>query len=212
MILLLAFTLAQAQGTSVPDPAQALSAGEVNVDHFYNLGLALEAREQRAQAALAYRRGLLLAPHDAQVQERLAVMRALPEDSPLMGPKLSGWLGVLSWAAALLMLSAWRLRGARIWGGLAVPIGLLGLALMGLTQRSISAWGQQGLVLERAVVASQAGEGGQVLFELASLETVEILAEGEGALQIRTQDGRVGWMSEQHLGVLDPRAEARGLR
>lgn len=212
MILLLALSLACTQPETVPDPMDALSAGQVNVDHYYNLGLELEGKEQLAQAVLAYRRGLLLAPHDAQVQERLALMRALPDDGPLLGPKISGWLGILSWAAGLLLLAAWRLQGQRALAGLALPLVLLGMAFMALTQRSLSAWGTQGLILESAVVASQAGEGGQPLFELSALETVEILVVGAGSLQIRTQDGRVGWMSEQHLGVLDPRAEAPSLR
>ncbi len=212
MKLLLALSLACAQPETTPDPVAALSAGEVNVDHYFNLGLELEAHEQRAHAVLAYRRGLLLAPHDAQVQERLALMRALPEDTALLGPQISGWLGVLSWAAAFLLLAAWRLQRQRAWAALALPVALLGAALMAMTQQTLSAWGSQGLVLESAVVASQAGEGGQPLFELSALETVEILVVGEEALQIRTKDGRVGWMSEQHLGVLDPRAEARGLR
>lgn len=212
MILLFWLSLAQAEPVFPPDPVQALSSGEVNVDHYFNLGLQMEAQQQLGQAALAYRRGLLLAPHDAQVQERLALMRALPEESALLGPKASGWLGVLGFGAAFLLLALWRLRSERIWAWVALPLLLLGAVLMALTQRSLSVWGTQGLVLDNAVVTSQAGEGGQALFELTALQTVEILAHGDGAIQIRTQDARVGWMSEQQLGVLDPRAEALSLR
>ena len=212
MILLFWFSLALAEPVSVPDSVQAPASGQVNVDHYFNLGLEMEAQEQRGQAALAYRRGLLLAPHDAQVQERLALLRALPEQSPLLGPKLSGWLGILSIGTAFLLLAAWRMQGRGMWGCIALPMVLFGAGLMTLTERSLSAWGSQGLVLESAVVTSQAGEGGQLLFELDALQTVEILAQGEGAIQIRTQDARVGWMSAHQLGVLDPRAEARSLR
>ena len=109
MILLFWFSLALAEPVSVPDSVQAPASGQVNVDHYFNLGLEMEAQEQRGQAALAYRRGLLLAPHDAQVQERLALLRALPEQSPLLGPKLSGWLGILSIGTAFFVFA----RGAR---------------------------------------------------------------------------------------------------
>jgi hypothetical protein len=212
MILLFWLSLAQAEPVSSPAPGQALSPGQVNVDRYFNLGLQMEAHEQRGQAALAYRRGLLLAPHDTEVQERLALLRALPDQSPLLGPKLSGWLSVLSFGAAFLLLAVWRMQRERAWAWVALPWVLLGGGWMVLTESSLAAWGSQGLVLERAVVTSQAGEGGQALFELTALQTVEILAHGEGAIQIRTQDARVGWMSEQQLGVLDPRAEALSLR
>lgn len=199
--------LALALAAEPPDPAQALRDGQVNVDHYYNLGLEMEAQEQPALAVLSYQRGLMLAPHDAQVQERLAALRALPEDGPALAPKVSGWLAVLAWACALLLLAAWRLRSQPSLAFVAAPVLLLAGGLGALTQSTLSTWGQRGLVLDTAVVTSQAGEGGQALFELTALEQVEILAQGEGALQIRTEDGRVGWMSEPLLGVLDPRAE-----
>ena len=212
MILLFWLSLALADPVSAPDSMQAPASGQVNVDQYFNLGLEMEAQEQRGQAALAYRRGLLLAPHDAQVQERLALLRALPDQGPLLGPNFSGWLGILSIGAAFLLLAAWRMQGRWMWVYIALPLVLLGAGLMVLTERSLSAWGSQGLVLESAVVTSQAGDGGQLLFELEAFQTVEILAHGEGAIQIRTQDARVGWMSAQQVGILDPRAGARSLR
>jgi hypothetical protein len=184
---------AAARGDSVPI---GYDAGQ-----FYNLGNAYARAGQPGLAVLSYERARLLAPTDEDIEINLRRVRQAAHVS------MVGVLGLAGVILAGLSGIAWR-RAARRWrllaAGAAVGACLVGLAF-------VNAWLVWPKLHSAVVIAAEAPVRaapallGEALFVLPEAETVDITAQHEDFVLVKTLQGRTGWMPRAAVALIVPR-------
>lgn len=186
-------------------PAARAQEPPVNADAHWNQGVQALESGREDLAVLAFRRGLMLRPHDGALKAQLAQRQAHPDSPPLLAPDRAGWTGVLLLSLAGFSLLIGRIQGRRELLVAALSLAPLGAALGLQAQLQVSGWGERALVLAPGAVLTAQPSGGLTLFELPPHSEVTLGPTVDGAVQVQTLDGRRGWTSEDALGVLDPR-------
>ncbi len=196
---------------------EALAAGAVDADVYYNLGNVLFREDRPALAILAWRRALALAPRDPDSAANLDFARrgvrddvVTPDPAPAWAPWQAAvtadegmWIGGAMVGAGLLLVAARRRATAlplAAAGSGAVVVGTL-LAAGGLHESVLP---PAAVVLVDEVVAQSDLGGGVALFTLhagAEVQQVEVAA---GQVLVALGDGRKGWVAEAAVGTVDP--------
>jgi hypothetical protein len=200
---------AAARGDSVPI---GYDAGQ-----FYNLGNAYARAGQPGLAVLSYERARLLAPTDEDIEINLRRVReaahvsAEPRSSleifTMPTPFMVGGLGLAGLILAGLSGIAWR-RAAKRWRLLAAGAAA-GACLVGLA--FVNAWLVWPKLHSAVVIAAEApvraapAPLGDALFVLPEAETVDITAEHEDFVLVKTLQGRTGWMPRAAVALIVPR-------
>jgi hypothetical protein len=211
LILLMGFSLCDAQTPAPPSPPR------YSADGLYNLANAYARAGKPGLAVLNYERAALLAPGDADINANLAYVRAsahITAEPPSRfariaaagTPTLAAWAGVLGitliGAAMLAGRVARRFQALRI-GGL-----LIGAVLVAWTACNAMLLGSrihQAVVLINQTPARVSPVPmGDTAFVLPEAETVTITAEHEDFAMIRTRGGRSGWVARAALGAVVP--------
>jgi hypothetical protein len=188
-----------------------------DVDQLYNLGNAYARAGQPGLAVLSYERARLLAPVDADIEINLRrvreAARASPEPrgslEPLRMPSPLYVAGVGLAGLLMVGLSAMAWRRKTKWPrllalGVVVGGGLIGSA-------ACNAWLVWPKLHSAVVIAANApvraapAPLGDALFVLPEAETVDITAEHEDFVLIKTLQGRAGWMSRAAVALIVPR-------
>jgi hypothetical protein len=168
-------------------------------------------------AVLNYERANLLAPNDPDIEANLRLVRGplpLPSESrsafaravPRASPTLLAWSGLVGLIIVGMSLLAGQIYPRRRWVRRAFTG--LGIAMIALTAAN-------GVVLwpklhEAIVIASNTAVRvapapmGDPLFTLTEAETVEMTAEHEGFVLVRTRAGRTGWAARASLAPVIP--------
>lgn len=202
----------------------ALAAGAVDADLYYDLGNVLFREHQRALAILAWRRALVLAPRDPDAEANLDFARRdvvddvkAPDPAPAWAPwqaELTSdegqWIGGLLAGAGLLAVALRRrwpnlpLTGVGlVTAGMGVAVGLGGLAESTMPPAAV--------VLAESVTARSDLGGGLDLFTLHAGAEVQVLEGSAGQLLVSLEDGRKGWIPEADAGRVDPWAPMPGV-
>ncbi len=205
-------------GAAATQYRELLQQNVIHEDIYYNLGNSLYRQNQLGEAVLAWRRAAVLAPRDPDIQANLAFARrklrddlAPVDNSPWFAPWQSFlsvgegcYLGAALMGAGLVILGLRR----RLPGSPEAPAALLfalGTLVWGgalLQDRRSDA----GVVLAEEVSVSSELSGGVELFRLHLGAEVELGERVGGYCLIRLPDGRKGWVLEDKLGSVDPRA------
>jgi hypothetical protein len=209
MLTLVFLIFATARGEALPsgyDPGQ-----------LYNLGNAYARAGQPGLAVLTYERARLLAPTDEDIQVNLRRVREAAHVSPearssLDFLRLPSPVLVEAIVLAGLLLSglsgiAWRrgMKGRR-WKAAGV---LAGACLIGLGAcNAMLVWPMLHaavVIAADAPVRAAPALLGDALFVAPEAETVDIAAEHEDFVLVRTQQGRTGWMARAAVALVVPR-------
>jgi hypothetical protein len=209
---LIAFALLVAGAAWASASPSGYDAGQL-----YNLGNAYARAGQPGLAVLSYERARLLAPIDEDIEVNLRrvreAVRASPEPrSSLQSLRMrSPFTAAAAGLAGLLVVGisaiAWR-RGTKWPRLLAVGV-VVGAGLIG--SAACNAWLVWPKLHSAVVIAASApvraapAPLGDALFALPEAETVDITAEHEDFVLIRTLQGRTGWMSRAAVALIVPR-------
>ena len=185
----------------------AAEAGGRDPAVYHALGNALYRAKQPGRAAAAWRRGLRLAPRDADLGANLERVRAASADKldPPSGPSgaifwagllsvrelaLAGGLG-LSAALGLLLWAQLRRRPA----GLApVGLGLVGAVLLGSAFVIDDQQDTVFVVVPEVVARSALGPDGVELFSLHEAAELAVVERSGDSVLVRLPDARKGWL------------------
>jgi hypothetical protein len=181
------------------------------------LGNAYARAGQPGLAVLSYERARLLAPTDEDIEINLRRVReaahvsAEPRSSleffTMPTPFMVGGLGLAGLILAGLSGIAWR-RAAKRWRLLAACAGA-GACLVALA--FVNAWLVWPKLHSAVVIAAEApvraapAPLGDALFVLAEAETVDITAEHEDFVLVKTLQGRTGWLPRAAVALIVPR-------
>jgi len=196
--------------------ASASSTG-YDAAQLYNLGNAYARAGQSGLAVLSYERARLLAPTDEDIEINLRRAREAAHVSPeprgsLELLKLPSPLGVAAVGLAGLLLVgasaiAWRRRRKR--PRLLAVGAVVGAVLIAST--ASNAWLVWPKLHSAVVIAANApvraapAPLGDALFALPEAETVDITAEHEDFVLIKTLQGRTGWLPRAAVALIVPR-------
>ncbi len=198
---------------------QALEAGAVDADVYYNLGNVLFRQEQLPLAVLAWRRALALAPRDPDASANLDFARRRVRDDSVAPDPCPAWA---PWQAALTpgegQLAGGALLGfglvalglRRRWphlpmvgvGGIAALVGG-GLGLGGVAEGAMP---PAAVVLVDEVTAHSDLGGGVDLFALHGGAEIQVVELAAGQVLVALADGRRGWLAAETVGWVDPEA------
>jgi hypothetical protein len=185
----------------------AAEAGGRDPAVYHALGNALYRAKQPGRAAAAWRRGLRLAPRDADLGANLERVRAASADKldPPRGPSgaifwagllsvrelaLAGGLG-LSAALGLLLWAQLRRRPA----GLApVGLGLVGAVLLGSAFVIDDQQDTVFVVVPEVVARSALGPDGVELFSLHEAAELAVVERSGDSVLVSLPDARKGWL------------------
>jgi hypothetical protein len=183
----------------------------------YNLANAYARAGQPGLAVLTYERAQLLAPTDEDIQVNLRRVRDAAHVSPearsslevlkLPNPPLVEVVGLMGLLFAGLSGIAWRrgMKGRR-WQTAGV---LAGASLMGLAAcNAVLVWPKLHaavVIAADAPVRAAPALLGDALFVAPEAETVEITAEHEDFVLVKTQQGKTGWMARAAVALVVPR-------
>jgi hypothetical protein len=186
--------------------------------NLYNLANAYARQGKLGMAVLNYERASLLSPNDPDIEANLNYVRAASHvpDPPRstfdrmarrITPLFAAWIGIIGFlvlglsvlAAQLSQGRAWMRRAAFVLGGLMVALTVVnGIALWPTLQ--------EGVVIGAATpVRVSPVPMGDSLFVLPAAETVNVTAEHEGFLLIKTRSGQTGWVSRAAVARVIPR-------
>ena len=191
---------------------------------YYELGLALEKSEKEAEAALAYRRSLLLDPRFAPAANSLREVNARLGVSPIVAgwqvrwaekisPDLSALLGVVAfWLGAFLLLAAFALLKKRT---LLFSVGFI-LLIVGLSSCLFAALidprildAQQALVMNLSGTALYKVPSEDVSEKITTLNqgsTVKILSSRGRWFHVELPSGQRGWFLQDGITPVIPSA------
>jgi hypothetical protein len=211
-VVLMVFALLVVAGARAGSSPTGYDAAQL-----YNLGNAYARAGQPGLAVLSYERARLLAPTDEDIEINLGrvreAARVLPE--PRAGLELLRMPSPLDVAVAglagLLVLGlsaiAWRRRikwprllavGAVVGGGLIASAACNAWLVWPKLQSAV-------VIAVNAPVRAAPAPLGDALFALPEAETVDISAEHEDFVLIKTLQGRTGWMSRAAVALIVPR-------
>jgi len=199
---------------------QALAdAGLVSPSLYLNLGNAWFKAGQEGRAVAAYRLGLQLSPRDGDLRFNLRHVRESLQGGPVP-ESLPSWFARLTlneWTAlflafywiwsVLLVLGEWRpmlrttLRGYTSSAGMAAALLLLCLV--------VAVTGQNGptaavVATPEAVVRYGPLDESPMHFQLNDGAEVEVLDRKDDWFQIKTRDGREGWLKRSETALVQP--------
>lgn len=198
-------------------PAQPPQHPQYSADGLYNLANSYARAGQPGLAVLNYERAALLAPNDSDINANLEYVRAtaqvpaeprgrLARIAQIISPTVSAWIGVLGIALVGLGLLARgvapRLRWLRA-GGVLLGVALTALAV----SNAMLLWPR---MHEAVVLINQTPARvspvpmGDTAFVLREAETVNMTAEHEDFILIRTRGGLSGWVARANLGAVVP--------
>lgn len=198
---------------------QALVAGGVDEDVYFNLGNVLYRQEKVPLAVLAWRRGLALAPRDPDIEANLDFARRglidhvdPVEPTPWFAPWQAAltpgegqWLGAALAGLGLLAIGLRRrLPAAPLVGG-GIVATVVGLVIGGAALAD-AAMPPAAVVLVKEVTARSDLGGGVDLFTLHAGAEVVTADRAAGHLLIALPDGRKGWVDEADVGLVEPGA------
>jgi len=185
----------------------------------YNAANAYARAGTPGLAVLNYERAALLAPEDPDIAANLRHVRQdahldtgsenrFERAATAVNPLMASWLGVagvlLAGAGLLASRLAPRHRGKTRGAALA------GLLLVGITlSQAAVLWPKvhAGVILTAAAPARVTpAPMGDPLFVLPEAETVQVTAEHEDFVLIRTRTGQRGWVSRANLAPVVPRS------
>lgn len=183
----------------------------------YNLGNAYARAGQSGLAVLSYERAQLLAPTDEDIAVNLRRVREAARVSAEPRASLELFrmpsslnvaaVGLAGLLAVGLSAIAWRRRIK--WPRALAACAVVGAGLIGLA--ACNAWLVWPKLHSAVVIAANApvraapAPLGDALFALPEAETVDITAEHEDFVLIKTLQGRSGWMSRAAVALVVPR-------
>lgn len=187
----------------------AAEAGGLDPAVYHALGNALYRVNQPGRAAAAWRRGLRLAPRDADLAANLERVRAASPDhlDPPAGPPEA-----LFWARLLSPREQALLGGLGLFAGLLLrliaalrrqaELPLLGPALLGALGAGLLAsalWVEAAedtvfVVVPEVVARSALGPDGVELFSLHEAAELAVVERSGDSVLVRLPDGRKGWL------------------
>lgn len=191
----------------------------VSAPLLFNLANTYFRDGKTGRAILCYERALWLAPHDADIEANLRLVR---KASGLFAPDLNGWeqvahlLSINQWAWFASLTLTWLcmiLAVRRIFRNAPWMVGLnrnprriaIVLLAIGLVQ-SLGAIGTYAREMNRAVVVTtdvtlriSPYDAAQSSGSLLTGELVRIENTHENYCYVRTPQGRVGWVSNQQV-------------
>jgi hypothetical protein len=198
---------------------EALEAGARDPVVYHGLGNALYRQGKRGPAIAAWRRGLVLAPRDPDLQANLD--RAVRETTDRLeaterGPSPLFWKGWLSprqgalgaglcAALGLSLVLGHRLRGGvRLWTG--PTTALLSLSALLTLSTVVASREQPGAVITAPAVSARStpSADGVELFVLHEGALVEVDEQSGESSLIHLPDGRKAWVPTETLLSADP--------
>ena len=204
-------------GQTLSQPSPPPPQAQYSADGLYNLANSYARAGKPGLAVLYYERAALLAPDDEDINANLENVRTaahVPTEprkrfthiAGAASPALAAWIGVLGIALVGAGLLARKIT-PRFRHALTCGI-MLGIALIALTvSNAMLLWPR---MHEAVVLIDQTparvspvpmGDTGFVLPEAA---TVNVIAEHDDFLLIRTRDGLSGWVARANLGAVVP--------
>ena len=203
---------------------QLLAEGEAAPTLFYNLGNAYYRLGEVGPAVYAYERGLLLSPGDADLRYNLRFVRqesGLPLQSSLgavitwqtiaawFSPDVWAYIGLALLWLAVGSLAVWRLAGVRQVRkrGLIIGAGLLLLCTLpfGLSYSRYQALARAdtAVVLYDNVPIKSAADANSAIIERSRAGSrVEVLDRIGVWYKLELDNGTVGWMQQDDLGMI----------
>ncbi|MSQ01937.1 MAG: tetratricopeptide repeat protein [Myxococcales bacterium] len=198
---------------------QALDAGAIDADVYYNLGNVLFRQEDIPLAVLAWRRALVLAPRDPDPAANLDFARRRVRDestAPDPWPAWAPWQAALTpgegqlAGGAVLGVGLIALGLRRRWpdlpmagvGGVAALVGC-GIGLGGVAEATLP---PAAVVLVAEVTAHSDLGGGVDLFALHGGAEIRVIEVASGQVLVALADGRRGWLPREAVGSVDPDA------
>jgi hypothetical protein len=185
--------------------------------NLYNLANSYARQGKLGMAVLNYERARLLSPNDPDIEANLKYVRAashVPEPpqsafervARRVSPFYMSWIGIVGLLMVGLSVLAARFSARVVW--MRRIAFMLGVSMVALTVcDGIALWPtlHQGVVIGAATpVRVSPVPMGDSLFELPEAETVDITAEHEGFLLIKTRSGRAGWVSRSAVARVIP--------
>jgi hypothetical protein len=185
--------------------------------NLYNLANSYARQGKLGMAVLNYERASLLSPNDPDIEANLKYVRAASHvpDPPRnafdrvarrLSPLAVSWIGIVGFLLLGLSVLAAQLSRGRAWMRRAAFI--VGVSMMALPVcDGIALWPtlHEGVVIGAATpVRVSPVPMGDSLFVLPVAETVNITAEHEGFLLIKTRSGQTGWVSRAAVARVIP--------
>jgi hypothetical protein len=185
--------------------------------NLYNLANSYARQGKLGMAVLNYERARLLSPNDSDIEANLKYVRAAshvpePPQSAFdrvvrrVSPFYMSWIGIIGVMMAGLSILAAQFSTGFVW--VRRTAFMLGVSMVALTVcDGIALWPtlHQGVVIGAATpVRVSPVPMGDSLFVLPEAETVDITAEHEGFLLIRTRSGHAGWVSRSAVARVVP--------
>jgi hypothetical protein len=213
MLLALSLSLTLASGTVHSQTSQ----DGYSAANLYNLANAYARQGNLGMAVLNYERASLLSPTDPDIEANLKYVRAASHvpDPPRsafdrmarrVSPLCASWIGIIGFLLLGLSVVAAQLSYGRVWVRRAGFI--LGASMMALTVcNGLALWPSlhEGVVIGAATpVRVSPVPMGESLFVLPAAETVNVTAEHEGFLLIKTRAGQTGWVSRSAVARVIP--------
>lgn len=195
------------------------ASGQVSPELYANLGAACYKRGMLGRSILAYERALRLSPADPDILHDLNVLRARTRDRvdpvPLLflarwwrdaklartPAALFGWSVVAAWLLAFCVFlffvtrGVWARRGAFAGGLLFATLFLIAIALWLGREQDLQRRADAVVIPATVPVMSAPDRTGVESFQIHEGLKVRILAERDGALRIRLEDGKTGWVA-----------------
>ncbi len=213
--------------TAVTALSDALDEGGRNAGVYHAMGNSLYRLDRKAEAAAAWRRGLLLAPRDGDIAANLEHVRGQFRDRlepPVQHHPIFFWqsemapiesAGIASIALSVAFWIAVVGRFRRLRGGAALPSAAVlsqgiaasvGLLLLVSTFDSERGRDSAIVVAEEVEVRSALGPAGVSLFVLHAGAEVAVEDQTDTHQLISLSDGRKGWVSAKVLLSTNPAA------
>lgn len=203
---------------------EALNSSYESAALYFNLGNAYYKRGQLAESILYYEKAQQLAPDDKEIGQNLEIARQKTidrfEELPrsyfrraylglltLFAPATWAWLALIFLALclaglALYLHSSWRRLGfIAALGGLALCIIAL---IMAYAHQSHQESHPEAIIMVPSVyVKSGPSESAEDVFILHEGSKAEVMEHYQQWYKIRVVDGKIGWVQEADLSLID---------
>ena len=201
-----------------PDAALAeltpvVDAGGASATDLYHAGLAWHRKGDIPRAIRYWREAKAVSPRSGDISHNLALARSQAKGTPRPAGAPRGWLELIS-AQELSLLSALSLAGSAVGAVRTRTVGrwvvawAVGVVLAVLALDASNAWRTHGIAVvvdgpaaARAVARADAA----VVFTLAPGSEVAVERRLSGFLAVRDGDGRVAFVPDGAVAVIDPR-------
>lgn len=204
-----------------------ISSGFESGNLYYNLGNSYFKKEEYGRALLNYERALLFIPGDSDLESSrdyvLSLLSLKPElfgnwleraaGRLFAGVGINGLMILLTiyFAATILLLIFGLLRNEfkRPAQPFLAALGvLLIFSAIGLKEK-IDRLERGGVVVsKRASVQFEPMQGATVYFELPEGSSVQVLETAKDWYKINRSDGKIGWIRQEDLGLIETKGQA----